>query len=206
VRGIIDVMPSESSFPSEPAYSVDDSSSARHPQSRIVESCSCRGGSVPLDRRSTDPLAATDRALLSALERDGRTPNAELAAIAGVAASTAHLRTRLLRERGVLRGIHADVDPALVGRPLQAIVAVRLHGHTHAHVDAFHALAPHLPGVLQVFHLAGQDDYLLHVAVRDADALRSLILDRITSHPAVRATQTHLVFEHARGDGVLAEG
>jgi DNA-binding Lrp family transcriptional regulator len=166
---------------------------------------------VPNDRsRSTRPAATdlddVDLALLRALEADGRTPNADLATIAGVAPSTALVRTRALRERGVVRGIHADVDPAAVGRPLQALVAVRLHGHTHAHVDAFRTMAPTLPGVLQVFHVAGQDDYLIHVAAADADSLRALILDHITSHPAVRATQTQLVFEHLRGSGLLDSG
>jgi len=80
---------------------------------------------------------------------------------------------------------------------------VRLHGHTHTHVDAFRALAPTLPGVLQVFHMAGQDDYLIHVAAESSDALRAVILDRITSHPAVRGTQTQLVFEHLPGEGLL---
>ena len=148
-------------------------------------------------------LDEVDLALLRALDADGRTPNADLAAIAGVAPSTALVRARALRERRVVRGIHADVDPAAVGRPLQALIAVRLHGHTHAHVDAFRTMAPALPGVLQVFHVAGADDYLIHVAAADADALRSLILDHITSHPAVRATQTQLVFEHLRGSGLL---
>ncbi len=166
---------------------------------------------MPKDRsRSTRPapteLDEVDLALLRALDADGRTPNADLAAIAGVAPSTALVRTRALRERGAVRGIHADVDPASVGRPLQALIAVRLHGHTHAHVDAFRTMAPTLPGVVQVFHVAGQDDYLIHVAAADADALRALILDRITSHPAVRATQTQLVFEHLRGSGLLDPG
>lgn len=166
---------------------------------------------MPNDRsRSTRPAATdlddVDLALLRALQADGRTPNADLAAIAGVAPSTALVRTRALRERGVVRGIHADVDPAAVGRPLQALIAVRLHGHTHAHVDAFRTMAPTLPGVLQVFHVAGQDDYLIHVAAADADSLRALILDHITSHPAVRATQTQLVFEHLRGSGLLDAG
>lgn len=151
-------------------------------------------------------LAPVDLILLSALLDDGRTPNADLAAACGVAPSTALLRTRALRSRGVLRGIHADIDPAKVGRPLQALVAVRLHGHTHGQVDAFRALAPELPGVLQVFHVAGEDDYLIHVAAADADALRALILDHVTSHPAVRATHTQLVFEHLRGAGPLGSG
>ncbi|WP_082538166.1 Lrp/AsnC family transcriptional regulator [Angustibacter sp. Root456] len=148
-------------------------------------------------------LDPVDLAILRELQADGRTSNAQLASRAGVAPSTALARTRALRERGVVRGVHADIDPARVGRPLQVLIAVRLHGHTHAHVDAFRALAPTLPGVVQVFHVAGQDDYLIHVAATSADAVRALILDRITSHPAVRATQTHLVFEHLRGDGLL---
>lgn len=155
--------------------------------------------------RSPGPaeLDAVDRTLLRALATDGRTPNADLAVLAGVAPSTALVRTRALRDRGVLRGVHADIDPVAVGRPLQALIAVRLHGHTRTHVDAFRTLAPTLPGVVQVFHVAGQDDYLIHVAAEGADALRALILDRITSHPAVRAAQTHLVFEHLRGSGLL---
>jgi DNA-binding Lrp family transcriptional regulator len=161
---------------------------------------------MPNDREPEDDLDAVDLAILRELQRDGRTSNAQLAARAGVAPSTALTRARALRERGVLRGIHADVDPARVGRPLQVLIAVRLHGHTHTHVDAFRSLAPTLPGVLQVFHVAGQDDYLIHVAATSADAVRSLILDRITSHPAVRATQTHLVFEHLRGEGLLSGG
>jgi DNA-binding Lrp family transcriptional regulator len=152
----------------------------------------------------TAGLDDVDVALLRELQSDGRTSNAQLAARAGVAPSTALTRVRALRERGVVRGVHADIDPARVGRPLQVLIAVRLHGHTHSHVDAFRALAPTLPGVLQVFHVAGQDDYLIHVSAASADAVRSVILDRITSHPAVRSTQTHLVFEHFRGDGPLA--
>jgi DNA-binding Lrp family transcriptional regulator len=166
---------------------------------------------MPNDRPRSTAAAATgldevDIALLSALERDGRTTNADLAETAGVAPSTALVRTRALQSRGVIRGIHADLDPAAVGRPLQALIAVRLHGHTHAHVDAFRTMAPALPGVIQLFHVAGQDDYLIHVAAADADALRALILDHVTSHPAVRATQTQLVFEQLRGTGLLDEG
>jgi DNA-binding Lrp family transcriptional regulator len=148
-------------------------------------------------------LDDVDLALVRELRSDGRISNAQLAARIGVAPSTALTRTRALRERGVVRGVHADVDPARVGRPLQVLIAVRLHGHTHQHVDAFRTLAPTLPGVLQVFHVAGQDDYLIHVAATSADAVRALILDRITSHPAVRSTQTHLLFEHLRGEGLL---
>ncbi|WP_226353205.1 Lrp/AsnC family transcriptional regulator [Pseudonocardia sp. ICBG601] len=62
-------------------------------------------------------LDGVDRALLRQLERDARTPNNSLAAGAGIAPSTCLGRVRALRESGVIRGYHADVDPAATGHP-----------------------------------------------------------------------------------------
>lgn len=146
------------------------------------------------------PLDDTDRVLLSLLERDGRTTNAALAAQAGIAPSTCLARVRDLQRRGVLRGVHADVDPAAAGFPLQAIIAVRLRAHVREQVEAFRASATTLPGVLEVFHMSGKDDYLLHVALPSSDALRDFVLQHLTGHPAVGHTETNLIFEHVRGE------
>ncbi len=57
--------------------------------------------------------------------------------------------------------------------------------------------------MLQVFHVAGVDDFLVHVAVQDATALRDIVLEHITIHPVVRGTETQLVFELRDGTGFL---
>src|SRR5687767_14447579 len=67
-------------------------------------------------------LDSVDRVLLAALQRDGRTPNNELARQAGIAPSTCLARVRSLRERGAIRGIHADVDPEVLGLSIQAMI------------------------------------------------------------------------------------
>jgi DNA-binding Lrp family transcriptional regulator len=144
-------------------------------------------------------LDEVDRALLSALVADGRTPNVTLAEQAGIAPSTCLARVAALRERGALRGIHADVDLAAVGRPLQAMIAVRLRTHVREQVELFRRTAPQIPGVISVFHVSGADDYLLHVAVADSDALRDFVLEHLTGHPAVGHTETSLIFEQLRG-------
>jgi DNA-binding Lrp family transcriptional regulator len=78
---------------------------------------------------------------------------------------------------------------------MRAVIKVRLGSHSREHVNGFHATLEDIPGVLTAFHLAGADDYLLHVAVGSAEALRDLVLEHITVHPAVRHAETHLVFE-----------
>jgi DNA-binding Lrp family transcriptional regulator len=140
-----------------------------------------------------------DLAILRVLARDARLPNNAVAEAVGIAPSTCHGRIRALRERGVVRGFHADVDPAALGLGLQAMIAVQLNAHTREQIRAFVRDVPKLPGVVGAFHVAGVDDYLLHVAVRDSDALRDFVVDHLTSHPAVRHTETSLIFTHMSG-------
>lgn len=146
-------------------------------------------------------LDRVDRALLTALSSNARASGAALAAEIGVAESTVSLRLRRLQGLGTIRGYQVDVDLASVGVSLQALIAVRLVKHDRAEIDAFRNAVPHLPGVLGVFHMAGAEDYLLHVAARDAVELREFVLTHLTGHAAVAHTETNLIFEHASGDG-----
>ena len=150
----------------------------------------------PADSPEVDDV---DRAILRILARDARTPNNAIAELVGIAPSTCHGRIRALRDRGVIRGFHTDIDPAALGFGLQAMIAVQLNVHSRAQINTFVRDAPKLPGVVSVFHVAGSDDYLLHIAVRDSDALREFVLDHLTGHPAVRRTETSLIFAHLPG-------
>ncbi len=148
-------------------------------------------------------LDELDLQLLAALVHDADVTNKVLAHRLGIAESTCAHRIRALRTRGVIRDTRIRVDEAALGYPLQAIIKVRLANHTGPKVTAlFDALAG-IPRVLQVFHVAGVDDFLVHVAVEDATALRDIVLEHITIHPVVRGTETQLVFELRDGSGLL---
>src|ERR1044072_5802722 len=104
------------------------------------------------DPSPPNTLDDTDRAILEALSEDARIPNNRLAERVGVAPSTALQRVRALREAGVLRGFHAEIDLAALGRPLQAMVAVRLAVHAREEIDAVTTAVRAPPGVLMVLH------------------------------------------------------
>ena len=141
--------------------------------------------------------------MLTELERNGRLTNAALAARVGIAESTCTQRLRSLRDRGVIRGFRADINPAALGLTLQALITVRLGTHGREQIRGFEATARALPNVLTAFHVAGADDYLLHVAVSSASALRELVLEHLTTHPHVRHVETQLVFEVLDGAGMV---
>ena len=87
-------------------------------------------------------LDAATSACSSCSRRDARISNARLAAAVGVAPSTALARVRSLRARGVIRGFHAEVDLAALGRPLQALVAIRLSVISREQILSFTAHVP----------------------------------------------------------------
>jgi DNA-binding Lrp family transcriptional regulator len=142
-------------------------------------------------------LDDVDRALLRHLAADARITNAALAEAAGIAPSTCLARVRSLRERGVIRGYHADVDPAAVGLGLQAMISVRLQSDARDRLGEFLALVRRLPAVRDVYFVAGADDYLLHVATAGTGALRDLVAT-LNGHRDVAGTVTSLIFEHIR--------
>jgi DNA-binding Lrp family transcriptional regulator len=144
-----------------------------------------------------------DRRILNALHDDARIPNSVLADMVGIAASTCHGRLRRLQDVGVIRGFYTDVDPAAIGRPLQAMISVSLQSKARGRIRHFIHEIRKVPQVIDVYFLAGADDFILHVAARDTDDLRSFVVENLNADPDVAGTQTSLIFEHLRGGAPL---
>ncbi|PUB21556.1 AsnC family transcriptional regulator [Promicromonospora sp. AC04] len=138
-------------------------------------------------------LDSVDRALLDELQKDGRLANKVLAQRIGVAPSTCLARTQRLQNAGVIRGYSAQVDPAAVGRGLQAMLMVRLTTHSRPLLGPFVDWVRKLPQTRAVHHVSGPDDFLVHVACADTDELQRLVLD-LTARGEVGRVQTDLVF------------
>src|SRR5580700_7231714 len=100
-------------------------------------------------------LDELDTALLHELQRDARRTNRDIAAAVGVAPTTALDRTRSLRERGVIRGALLDVDLAAIGRPVQALIAVRITPPSRHNIESFRDWVTQLPDTVGVFFVSG---------------------------------------------------
>ena len=146
--------------------------------------------------RSHTDLDQADVAILAALKKNARISNKDLAEGVGLAPSTCLERVRRLVETGAIHGFHADIDLAMLGFGLQAMIAVRLQRHSREIDESFREYVLGLTEVRAVYHVAGADDYLVHVADRDADHLRDLALVAFTPRKEVALNETRLIFEH----------
>lgn len=147
---------------------------------------------------SQSKISPTDVLLIRQLQKNARITNKELAKVAGIAESTCLERVRSLQQRGVIRGWHAEVDLAAIGRPIRVLISVRLQPKTTEAVKAFHDAVLAADETLGVATIAGMDDFIVEVAVADVDHLRDFLFEHISNQPNVTDTHTALVYDYQR--------
>ncbi|WP_394837330.1 Lrp/AsnC family transcriptional regulator [Pendulispora rubella] len=143
-------------------------------------------------------LDRIDFEILDALQNDARLSNKELAAKVDLAPSSCLTRVRALSEAGILRGHHADVDTSALGIGLQALLAIRLVKHNSEVCRALYQYMLGLPETLAVFHVTGVNDLQVHVALRNVEHLRELILERVATRPQVVHCETSVIYASDR--------
>jgi DNA-binding Lrp family transcriptional regulator len=142
------------------------------------------------------------RALLSELQKDARQTNKALAEKVGVAPSTCLERVRELQTRGVISGFRAVVDPASVGRPMEAILSIQQRTAQRDAIETLLEDCAARPETVRVMALTGTTDFIVHVAVRDMAHLRDLVWS-LTERREVARVQSSLVFARVEGSEML---
>jgi Lrp/AsnC family leucine-responsive transcriptional regulator len=142
-----------------------------------------------------------DRQILSILQQNARTSNAEIARQVDMAPSAVLERIRRLEARGVIQGYEARINPEALGLNLLAFVFVR---STDFDGEAKTAeLLAGIPEVLEAHHIAGEDCFLLKVRSPDAKTLGRLLRERIGATGSIQSTRTTIVLETVREESRL---
>lgn len=132
-----------------------------------------------------------DRAILSALQRDGRMSNRKLAEEVGLSESAALARVRRLERAGVIRGYHADIAAEILGGHVTVYAEVTLAHHRAGDFALFDRLVGAIPEIVEAVQVSGPADYLIKAVVPDMDAwgrISDAILDKGVSIDNVRST------------------
>ncbi len=143
-------------------------------------------------------LDQIDFEIIAALRNNARMTNKELAEQVGLAPSSCLERVRYLRARNYIRGAHIEVDLAALGIGLQAMVAIRLAQHSRVGLEAFQQYVLSFSEVLQVYHLSGANDFMVHIGVKDAETLRDFVLDSFAERPEVAHIETAVIYEEVK--------
>jgi Lrp/AsnC family transcriptional regulator, leucine-responsive regulatory protein len=140
-------------------------------------------------------MDAIDRAIIAQLEREGRLTNTELAGRVNLSPTPCLRRVRNLERAGVIRGYHAAVDPAAIGRGFQVVLHIEMAVQDRETSEAFERAVEQLDEVTECRRMFGRPDYLLFIAVSDATAYEQLLLNKLADLPGVARTNSQLTMK-----------
>lgn len=115
-------------------------------------------------------MDATDKRILSALQKDGRQKLGELAEAVGLSPTPCARRVAALEKSGVITGYGARVDQAKLGLPVTVFIEVELESQSRAAIDAFERAVSRMEEVMECHLMSGSRDILLRVVVADLSA------------------------------------
>jgi len=151
----------------------------------------------PTERADLDSL---DYEVLLALQADGRKSNLALARSLDLSPSAMLGRVRRLERSGAIRGYHAIIDPAALGSTVRAFMVACLKEHSERSIGEFEKRIRNVPGVRACYHLTGQYDMFVELALRDLDHLGQLIKHDVAAIPGVYSVETMLVYSEVKPD------
>ena len=138
-------------------------------------------------------LDGPNRAIIEALQRDGRQPYGAIAEAVGLSEAAVRRRVQRLRESGIMQ-IVAVTDPLQLGFTRQAMIGVSVEGDVRRVAEKLSSL----PEVDYVVMCAGSFDLLIEIVCEDDERLLEVLNDSVRCIPGVRATETFLYLKLAK--------
>ena len=126
-----------------------------------------------------------DRAILDALQKDGRISNVDLAGAINLSESACLRRVRALEDDGIIDRYGALIGQARVGLPGNVFVHIGLHREEDSELAAFEEAVRSIPEVMECYLMTGEFDYLLRVVVTDMADFERLHKESLTRLPGV---------------------
>jgi Lrp/AsnC family transcriptional regulator, leucine-responsive regulatory protein len=140
-------------------------------------------------------LDSIDHRILSALQRDGRLTNVQLANEVGLSPSPCLRRVRILENAGVIQGYHAMLDREEIGLGLTVFVALRVERHGEQEAAELRVLIQSLQEVVSCHLVSGETDFLLEVAVPDLSAYQHFLLGTLLKYPGVKDVRSNFAIQ-----------
>lgn len=135
-------------------------------------------------------LDATDRRILTVLQKDGRITNAELSERINLSPSACHRRVQRLEEEGFIASYVALLDARRMGKPTTVFVEITLQSQSDEVLDAFEREVARVPDMLECHLMAGTADYLLKILAQDTEDFARIHRQYLTRLPGVAQMQS----------------
>lgn len=149
-------------------------------------------------------LDATDKKLLSLLQKDCKQTTKVLSMQLDLSVTAVYERIKKLENSGVIKDYVALISKEKINKNLVAYCHVKLKQHTQDNVVQFENQITLLEEVLECYHISGEFDFLLKVIFSDMKEYREFMVEKITSLKQIGSTHTMFVIQEVKQSSIIA--
>ncbi|CAN0624751.1 Lrp/AsnC family transcriptional regulator, leucine-responsive regulatory protein [Burkholderia multivorans] len=148
-------------------------------------------------------LDKTDRAILAALQLDGRMPIARLADTVGLSETPCARRLKRLENDGYIERYRAQLSRKALGFGVVAFVLVRFAVHDRGVANRFEREVLGIERILSCHNVSGTADYLLQVVANDLDDYGTFLRESLRVLPGVTSIESALSLREVKREAGL---
>lgn len=143
-------------------------------------------------------LDRIDQQILATIQHNGRISNRDLAAKVHLSPPACLARVKRLEDTGYILGYYAVLDRHKLGLDNLCFIELSLELHRHDHIAIILEQITAIPEVLECYHLTGEYDYLLKVAVTNTASLHAFISQKLIPIPGIARIHTSVVLKEIK--------
>jgi len=155
----------------------------------------------PLQHNSTvspSDLDPIDKEILRLLQVNGKLTARELGQQIGLSTTPTYERLKKLEQSGVMKQVVALMDRESLGTKIVAFCNVSLQPHALQVMTCFESSVKEIPEVMECYHITGNYDYLLKVAVADMNAYQRFLTQKLAVLDHVAQVQSNFVMTEVK--------
>ncbi|CAZ97020.1 Lrp/AsnC ligand binding domain-containing protein [Zobellia galactanivorans] len=151
-----------------------------------------------------DKLDGVDHKILTLLSDDAQMPYTEVAKRAGISPGTVHMRTRKMKNMGVIKGATLSLDYSKMGYKMTVFLGIYLR-ESFLYKTVMEELAK-IREVVKIHHSTGKYDIFIKVHAKDSLHYRNLYQESILTIEGIRGIESFISVEEKMSRHIDFEG
>lgn len=145
-------------------------------------------------------MDAIDKRILMVLQEDAKANIKMIAEKSRLSVSPTFARIKKLEQLGYIKKYIALLDEVKIGKSLQVFCQVTLSTHSKDYIDNFKKQIKKLPEIMGCYHVSGNYDFLLKIAVKDMNEYQKLAVDQLAVIEGISNVQSTFVLEEIKNE------
>ena len=148
-------------------------------------------------------LDSTDKKLLYLLQSDCKKTTKELSLKLDLSVTAVYERIKKLEREGIIDKYVVLVNRSKVEKGFVVFCHIKLIQHTKEFLSKFETEVVKLKEVLECHHVSGDYDYILKILVKDMDAYRGFLVNKLTTLEHIGSTHSTFMISEVKNTTVV---